>query len=73
MLAGTASHTNQHPFNVTGLPAIVVPAGFGASGLPIGLQLVARRLDDARLLRAAAAYEAAAPWADRWPPGCTTP
>jgi aspartyl-tRNA(Asn)/glutamyl-tRNA(Gln) amidotransferase subunit A len=61
-----------YPFNVAGLPAIVVPAGFDASGLPTGLQLVARRLDDARLLRAAAAYEAAAPWADRWPPGVIT-
>jgi aspartyl-tRNA(Asn)/glutamyl-tRNA(Gln) amidotransferase subunit A len=34
----------------------------------VGLQLVGRRLDDARLLAAAAAFEAAAPWADHWPP-----
>lgn len=60
-----------YPFNVTGLPAIVVPAGSTASGLPIGLQLVGRRLDDARLLAAAAAFERAAPWADRWPPAIT--
>ena len=57
-----------YPFNVAGLPAIVVPAGWTAAGLPVGLQLVGRRLDDARLLAAAAMVEAAAPWADRWPP-----
>jgi aspartyl-tRNA(Asn)/glutamyl-tRNA(Gln) amidotransferase subunit A len=61
-----------YPFNLTGLPAIVMPAGWTATGLPIGLQLVGRRLDDARLLGAAAAFEAAAPWADRWPPTATT-
>ena len=62
-----------YPFNLAGLPAIVVPAGRTAAGLPVGLQLVARRLDDARLLRAAAAFEAAAPWADRWPPVTARP
>lgn len=62
-----------YPFNLAGLPAIVVPAGWNAAGLPIGLQLVGRRLDDARLLAAAAAFEAAAPWADRWPSVATDP
>lgn len=42
-----------------GLPAISVPAGFGAAGLPMGLQLIGRPRDDAGLLRLAAAYEAA--------------
>jgi aspartyl-tRNA(Asn)/glutamyl-tRNA(Gln) amidotransferase subunit A len=36
--------------------------------LPVGLQIVGRRLDDTLVLRASAAFEAAAPWADRWPP-----
>lgn len=62
-----------YPFNVAGVPAIVVPAGRTTAGLPVGLQFVARRLDDARLLAAAAAFEAAAPWADRWPAAATAP
>jgi aspartyl-tRNA(Asn)/glutamyl-tRNA(Gln) amidotransferase subunit A len=55
------------PFNLTGQPAATVPAGWTSEGLPVGLQVAARRFDDALLLRACAAYEAAAPWAHRWP------
>src|SRR5262249_38288323 len=62
-----------YPFNLAGLPALVVPAGSTAAGLPVGLQLVGRRLDDARLLAAAAAFEVLAPWADRWPPTTSRP
>jgi aspartyl-tRNA(Asn)/glutamyl-tRNA(Gln) amidotransferase subunit A len=54
--------------NFTGQPAISVPAGWTKSGLPVGLQICGPRLGDSLLLRAAAAFEAAAPWADRWPP-----
>jgi hypothetical protein len=43
-------------------------AAVTADGLPIGLQIVGRRLDDALVPRASAAFEAAAPWRDRWPP-----
>ena len=46
-----------YPFNYSGQPAISVPAGFTASGLPVGLQIVGRRLEDALVLRAAAAFE----------------
>ncbi len=56
------------PFNQTGHPAISVPAGFTAAGLPVGLHLVAPWHAEARLLRAAAVLEAEAPWADRRPP-----
>jgi amidase len=45
--------------SVTGLPAISVPAGFTASGLPVGLQLVGRRRADWDLLTVAYAFEAA--------------
>src|SRR5689334_9088855 len=50
------------PINLTGQPAASVPAGFTADGLPVGLQIVGRHLDDPIVLRASAAFEAAAPW-----------
>jgi len=53
---------------LTGLPAISVPCGFTQSGLPVGLQIVGRRRQEAAVLRAAAAFEAAAPWRDQLPP-----
>jgi aspartyl-tRNA(Asn)/glutamyl-tRNA(Gln) amidotransferase subunit A len=45
-----------YPFNITGQPAASVPCGFSGE-LPVGLQIVGRRLDDALVLRAAGAYE----------------
>jgi Asp-tRNA(Asn)/Glu-tRNA(Gln) amidotransferase A subunit family amidase len=48
--------------NLTGQPAVTVPCGTGDDGLPIGLQITARRFADALALRAAAAWEALAPW-----------
>jgi aspartyl-tRNA(Asn)/glutamyl-tRNA(Gln) amidotransferase subunit A len=45
------------PFNFTGLPALSLPCGLTGSGLPIGLQLVGPPWSEARLLRAAFAYE----------------
>ncbi len=58
------------PFNLTGLPAITVPCGFTQqgqpvgkpTGLPIGLQMVAKPWAEAQLLRAAYAYEQATDW-----------
>lgn len=57
-----------YPFNLTGQPAATVPCGFDRDGLPLGLQIVGRFGDDATVLRAAAAFEAAAPWAQLRPP-----
>ena len=57
-----------YPLNFTGQPAASVPAGWTEDGLPIGLQIVGRHLDDALVLRASACFEAAQPWKDRWPP-----
>jgi len=57
-----------YAISVTGLPAISVPCGFTRSGLPVGLQIVGRRRQEAAVLRAAAAFEAAAPWGNRLPP-----
>jgi amidase len=53
---------------VTAHPALSIPAGFSAGGLPVGLQLVGRHRDDRTLLRHAAALEAATGWTDRYPP-----
>jgi aspartyl-tRNA(Asn)/glutamyl-tRNA(Gln) amidotransferase subunit A len=56
-----------YPFNVTGQPAATLPCGFASDGLPVALQFVGRWRDDATVLRAAAAWESLAPWADRQP------
>ena len=56
-----------HPFNLSGHPAITVPGGWTADGMPIGLQIVGPWLGDAAVLRAAALFEAVRPWCDRWP------
>jgi amidase len=57
-----------YAFTVVGLPAISIPCGFTRDGLPVGLQLAGRWHDEATVLRAAAAFETAAPWTDRRPP-----
>jgi aspartyl-tRNA(Asn)/glutamyl-tRNA(Gln) amidotransferase subunit A len=53
--------------NMAGLPAISVPCGFTADGLPIGLQLTGRAFDEGTLLRTADAYERVTPWAAKRP------
>jgi amidase len=57
-----------YAFTVAGVPAISVPCGFSRSGLPVGLQIAGRWRDEVGVLRAAAAFEQAAPWAGRRPP-----
>jgi aspartyl-tRNA(Asn)/glutamyl-tRNA(Gln) amidotransferase subunit A len=54
-------------FNLTGHPALSVPAGFTRAGLPVGLQLVGRWHADKQLLHVARALERARPWAQRIP------
>ncbi|CAN5711032.1 amidase [soil metagenome] len=56
------------PANVTGMPALTVPAGFGADGLPIGLQLMGPLGADATVLGAGRAFEALVDYVDRIPP-----
>jgi aspartyl-tRNA(Asn)/glutamyl-tRNA(Gln) amidotransferase subunit A len=50
-----------YPFNLTGQPAASIPCGFTKAGLPVGLQIVGPRFADARVLRAARAFESARP------------
>jgi len=56
-----------HPFNLSGNPAVTLPCGWDAEGLPVGLQLVGPHLGDTALLHAAALFEAAQPWSARRP------
>ena len=48
---------NTCPLNVTGFPALSVPCGFGANGLPIGMQLIGRRFRESLLFQVAAQVE----------------
>ncbi len=54
------------PFNITGQPAVSVPAGRTAAGLPVGMQIVGPRFGDSEVLSAAAAFEKLRPWPTRW-------
>ena len=54
-----------YPFNLTGHPAASLPAGCDASGMPVGLQVVAPRFAERLLLSVSAVYEAGSPWG--WP------
>lgn len=54
-------------FNITGQPAIVLPIGQAANGLPVAVQLVARYGDEATLFRLASQLEAERPWFQRAP------
>jgi len=56
-----------YAFSILGLPAISIPCGFTRGGLPVGLQIVGKRRGEAAVLRAAAAFEAARPWASSIP------
>ncbi len=58
--------------SVTGLPAVSIPAGFTASGLPVGVQIVGPPRGDLSLLQLAGAYEQATGHYRRTPPVCAT-
>ncbi|MDQ2742706.1 MAG: amidase family protein [Chloroflexota bacterium] len=59
--------TYSFPANVTGQPAITVPCGFSAAGLPIGFQLMGRPFDEPTLFRLARAYERNHSWSQMRP------
>jgi amidase len=56
------------PFNMSGQPAVSVPAGVSKAGLPIGVQLAGRPLEDGTVLAVARQIEEAAPWRSSRPP-----
>jgi len=56
------------PWNHIGNPAMAVPAGFAADGMPLSVQIVGRPGDEATLLSLAAQIEAERPWAGQRPP-----
>jgi aspartyl-tRNA(Asn)/glutamyl-tRNA(Gln) amidotransferase subunit A len=53
---------------LAGIPALCLPCGFTAGGLPIGFQLQAPALQEERLLRGARMYEQATDWHKQRPP-----
>jgi len=57
-----ASWRLTYPYNLTGLPALSLPCGFDARGLPVGLQIAGRLFDEATILRVAQAYERVHRW-----------
>ena len=65
-LAGRISFTG--PFNLAGTPAISVPCGFSAAGMPMGLQIVGRPFAEETVLKVAHAYEQNTDWHNRRPP-----
>jgi aspartyl-tRNA(Asn)/glutamyl-tRNA(Gln) amidotransferase subunit A len=66
-----AVSANTRPFNYLGLPAISINCGFDPNGLPIGFQLAARPFGEARLFKAADAYQRDTDWHARRPPVLT--
>jgi aspartyl-tRNA(Asn)/glutamyl-tRNA(Gln) amidotransferase subunit A len=55
------------PYNMTGMPAISVPCGFTAAGLPVGLQIAGKPFDESTVLRVAYTYQQHARWFEKRP------
>jgi aspartyl-tRNA(Asn)/glutamyl-tRNA(Gln) amidotransferase subunit A len=53
--------------NLAGLPGVALPCGFGAKGLPVGMQLIGRAFSEATLLRAAYAWQRATDYHEKRP------
>jgi aspartyl-tRNA(Asn)/glutamyl-tRNA(Gln) amidotransferase subunit A len=58
---------SRMPFNVTGTPALAVPTGFSAEGLPLGMQIAGKAFDEATLYRIAWQYDEATQWTSHRP------
>ncbi len=57
------------PGSLAGLPGMSIPVGFGAGGMPVGMQLLGNYLQESRLLNAAHAFQQATDWHARKPEG----
>ncbi|MFO1265073.1 MAG: Asp-tRNA(Asn)/Glu-tRNA(Gln) amidotransferase subunit GatA [Rhodoferax sp.] len=57
------------PGSLAGLPGMSIPVGFGAGGMPVGMQLLGNYLQEARLLNAAHTFQQATDWHARKPEG----
>ena len=55
--------------NLAGLPGMSIPCGFGANGMPVGLQIIGNYFDEARMLNVAHQYQQATDWHNRAPQG----
>jgi aspartyl-tRNA(Asn)/glutamyl-tRNA(Gln) amidotransferase subunit A len=67
-IAKTYERQCRMPFNVTGTPAIAVPTGFSAAGLPLAMQIVGRAFAEPMVYRIAQAYCDATRFGERRPP-----
>ena len=63
----TYARQSRAPFNITGSPALSVPTGFSASGLPLAMQIVGKPFSEALIYRVAYAYEQATEWVTKHP------
>ena len=55
------------PWNLVGQPALAIPCGFSASGLPLSMQIVGKPFDEATVLRVGDAYQQLTDWHLRMP------
>ena len=55
--------------NLAGLPGMSIPVGFGADARPVGMQLIGKYFDEARLLNVAHRYQQVSDWHRRVPKG----
>ena len=66
-IAADSLNRLTRPWNIVGLPAISIPCGFTSGGLPVGMQIAGKALDESTVLRVAHAYEQDARWFERRP------